>query len=105
MSNIALSPGEGRRRLVCICSVVAAGFGILALLGWALRLPFLASFGPDVIPMAPSTALLLVLYGIAALLRARLPLGRGARWASVAINSAGVLVALLLLMQIGRAHV
>ena len=98
MSNIALSPGEGRRRLVCICSVVAAGFGILALLGWALRLPFLASFGPDVIPMAPSTALLLVLYGIAALLRARLPLGRGARWASAAINSAGVLVALLLLM-------
>ncbi|MBZ5703634.1 MAG: PAS domain S-box protein [Acidobacteriia bacterium] len=98
MSNIALVPEQGRRRLIRIGGAVAAGFGILALFGWALGLPFLASFGRDVIPMAPSTALLFVLYGIAALLRARLPLGRGAQRAGVAINSAGALVALLLLI-------
>ncbi len=49
--------------------------------------------------MAPSTALLFVLYGIAAFLRTRLPMGRGAHRASVAMNSAGALVALLLLIM------
>ncbi len=46
--------------------------------------------------MAPSTALLFVLYGIAAFLRARLPLGHAAYWTGVVAASAGGLVALLL---------
>jgi nitrogen fixation negative regulator NifL len=46
--------------------------------------------------MAPSTALLFVLYGIAAFLRAPSPLSAGAYWMGVAVNSAGALVALLL---------
>ncbi len=48
--------------------------------------------------MAPSTALLFVLYGSAAILRARWPLGRGAHHVGVAINSAGALIASLLLV-------
>ena len=99
MSEIALILDEGvRRRLVPICGAVAAGFGISALLGWALGHTFLASFGPGLIPMAPSTALLFAVYGIAALLRTRQSMGRRAHRASVAINSAGALVALLLLI-------
>ena len=39
--------------------------------------------------MAPSKTLLFVLYGIAVLLRARLPLGREADWTDMVINSAG----------------
>lgn len=98
MSKIALTPEELRHRLVRIGGTVAVAFGILALLGWGLGLPFLASLGWDVIPMAPSTALLFVLYGVAALLRARLPFGRGAHRVGVAINAAGALVALLMLI-------
>ena len=99
MTGIASNPVQGpRRSLVRTCGTVAAGTGLLALLGWNLRIPFLASFGSDVIPMAPSTALLFVLYGVAALHRARLPLRRGAYWAGVVINSVGALVALVLLI-------
>jgi PAS domain S-box-containing protein len=80
-----------------ICGAVAAGFGILALFGWVLGVPFLAGFGSDKIPMAPSTGLLFALYGLAVLLCARSPLGRGAYRAGVAVTAAGALVALLLL--------
>jgi PAS domain S-box-containing protein len=48
--------------------------------------------------MAPSTALLFILFGVAAFLRARLPLGRAAYRTGVVIASAGALVALLLLL-------
>ena len=85
-------------KTVRLCGAGAVGFGLIALLGWALGLPFLASLGSGNIPMAPSTALLFVLYGIAALLRVRLPLGRGPRGVGVAVNSAGALIALLLLI-------
>lgn len=46
--------------------------------------------------MAPSTAVLFVLYGVAAVLRARLPLHRGAYWLGVGLHGAGALVAVLL---------
>ena len=46
--------------------------------------------------MAPSTALLFILYGVAAALRARFPLRRGAYWLGVALHCTGALVALLL---------
>ncbi len=89
------SSGLGLARL---CGVIAAGFGCLALLGWALELPFLATFGEDRIPMAPSTAVLFVLYGSAVVLRARLPFGRGARGLGTALIAAGGLIAALLLV-------
>jgi PAS domain S-box-containing protein len=83
-------------RLVRICGALAAGAGVVALLGWSSGLLFLASLGSGKIPMAPSTALLFVLYGVATVLRARLPLQRGAYWLGVALNGAGALVAVLL---------
>lgn len=48
--------------------------------------------------MAPSTALLFVAYGIAAYLRGRRPRDPAARRAGVAVNSAGALIATLLLI-------
>ncbi|MBP9825112.1 MAG: PAS domain S-box protein [Thermoanaerobaculia bacterium] len=81
-----------------VCGAIAAGFGCLALFGWALELPFLATFGEGRIPMAPSTAVLFVLYGAAVLLSARRPLGRGARGLGGGLVAAGALVAAGLLV-------
>ena len=83
-------------RLVRTCGLLAAGAGCIALLGWGFGLPFLASLGSSKIPMAPSAALLFVLYGVATGLRARFPLQRGAYWLGVVVHGAGALVAVLL---------
>ena len=82
------------RLLVRTCSLLAAGTGFVALLGWVLQLPFLTSFGSGKIPMPLSTALLFVLYGIAAFLCAHLPMHRGAYRVGLVLNIAGTLVVL-----------
>ncbi|MFN7942977.1 MAG: PAS domain S-box protein [Thermoanaerobaculia bacterium] len=89
---------EDTARVVRLCGALTAGFGSLALLGWAAGLHVLASLGSERIPMAPSTALLFVAYGIAAYLRGRRPRDPAARRAGVAVNSAGALIATLLLI-------
>src|SRR3989304_5243859 len=77
-------------------AMLAAGLGFRALLGWVLDLPRLASLGPGWIPMAPSTALLFLLFGAAIFICARTPLTREAQRIGMAIGSAGALIALLL---------
>jgi PAS domain S-box-containing protein len=65
----AASPADGLsqdpfRRWALVCSGAAAVLALLALAGWRSELSLLASLGKDYIPMAPSTALaLLVLAG------------------------------------------
>lgn len=88
----------GRSKTILFGGATVVGLGILALLGWALRVPFLAGLGSDRIPMAPSTALLFALYGVATLLRARQPSGLLARRIGAAVGCAGSLIALLLLV-------
>ena len=59
-------PGEKARAaspLAQACALVAAAFGLAALLGWALALPLLSSPGSHWIPMAPSSACLFMLFG------------------------------------------
>jgi len=51
------------RTLVMIGCGVSICIGCAAILGWLLDLPRLASLGQGLIPMAPSTALLFVVYG------------------------------------------
>ncbi len=85
------------RALNRICAIFVAVIGIVALLGWALELPFLASLGQGMIPVAPSTALFFVLYAAVVLLRTYFPTHRGTYWIGLSISSAGVLIALLLL--------
>lgn len=50
------------------CGATVTGTAIIALLGWLLDLPLLRGFAPDVVPMAPSTAVLFTLHGIALLM-------------------------------------
>lgn len=52
------------RLIVMVGGGVAAGIGCIALLGWLLLLPRFASLGEGLIPMAPSTAILFIAYGI-----------------------------------------
>src|ERR1035437_4551568 len=70
--------------------------GLIALAGWTLELPVLTSFGPGLIPMAPSSALLTVLCGTAVFLSTRVPPSRAARWTGVAFGAAVALIGLLL---------
>jgi len=81
--------------LIRICAVFVALTGGIALLGWILGTPFLSSLDSGNIPVAPSTAILFVLYAVALYLRS-LPPQRGAYWTGLAITSAGAAIALLL---------
>jgi PAS domain S-box-containing protein len=72
--------------------IITAGFfsaviGLLVLLGWILRLSSLTSFGTNLIPMAPSTALLFILNGCALAVHTRMPQSRGVRVACLFIGA------------------
>jgi PAS domain S-box-containing protein len=82
--------------LTRICGILATGIGFVALLGWLAGIPTLSSFGPGRIPMAPSTALLFLLYGAGVLLLSRTSHGRVAFRTGMVIGAAGALAALLL---------
>jgi PAS domain S-box-containing protein len=98
-AETAISPSApSPRRIVVILVLLVAGIGIAALLGWALGIPFLASLGPGMIPVAPSTAAMFILYGAALFLRARMQKSRAASWTGLAIMIAGATAASFLLM-------
>jgi len=88
--------GMGLVFVALAAGVVAAAIGLLALLGWIFKLPLLTSVEADWIPMAPSTAVLFLLYGGAVCLRARRRAGLRANQVSLAMVGLGMLVALLL---------
>jgi hypothetical protein len=73
------TPDKSERRfpkvIIQVCGALAAVTGIAALFGWITGHLLLASFGSPV-PMAPSTALLFILYGSAVFFRVRNPLSR-----------------------------
>lgn len=76
---------------IMLCGMITACLGSAALIGWVAGLPLLTTFLPGTIPMAPSTALLFLLYGTGVALFARLPLNRAAYRMSVVIGVSGVL--------------
>lgn len=86
------------RLLISLCALLVAAIGLVALLGWALELPVLASLGSNMVPVAASTAALFVLYALMIFLRAHLPFHRWANLAVITINAAGALIAELLLV-------
>src|SRR5262245_6186443 len=67
------------RRAAMMCSAAVVIFGLLGLLGWALRLQRLASLRMEYVPMAPSTALAFILLGSALFLHAYAPFRRFSR--------------------------
>lgn len=90
-----------RRRsdvVAAVAGLAAAAAGALALLGWALGEPLLTSFGSRNIPMAPSTALLFLVFGATAVLSAGRVDGTTRRTVAVAGAISGGAVALFLLV-------
>ncbi len=79
-----------------VCGLFTAFVGFLAILGWILRIPILTSFSSGLIPMAPSTALLFISFGVAVLLRAQFPKSSWYYNTGIIIGSISTLIALLL---------
>ncbi|MCX6173414.1 MAG: PAS domain S-box protein [Ignavibacteriales bacterium] len=77
--------------------LLTSGVGIIAILGWILGVPLLASFNSDFIPMAPSTAFLFISFGIAILFSAQFPKTSWFYKAGIIICSIGTLISLILL--------
>ena len=84
--------------LAPIGGAIAAAMGIVALLGWALGMPRLAGLTTHQVPMAGTTALLFLLYGIAIVLRARAPLSRRVQWTSTILAASGTVLTLAFLL-------
>jgi PAS domain S-box-containing protein len=80
-----------------VCSLLVAIMGILAIVGWILDIPQLASFDPCLIPMALSTAVLFVTFGLIIFFHNQLPSSRIMFRVELVISSIGILVALLVL--------
>ena len=108
VNNIAAmnppAPTESRirraRRLASIiwaAGIVTVALGLLTLAGWFSSVPKLASFGADLAPMAPSTAILFLFYGAALCLSARMPMSRRACGISAVLVGLGMAIALPLL--------
>ena len=90
---------SSQQRMIQICCAFSAVAGAIAWLGLATGITFLASFGNNLIPMAPSTSLLFIAFGITGFLSvnaANSP--RAARAARIiAIVSAAIALPLLIL--------
>ncbi len=97
MENDATQGKIPYNRLIRACGMLAGAAGAAALLGWIFAIPFLSSLGSGKIPMAPSTAVLFLLYGLVLTFRPKIPLRKGLYWASLSASLLGCLVGLLLL--------
>jgi PAS domain S-box-containing protein len=86
------------RVAIAVTSGLSAFLGVLALTGWAVGAPHLATFGSGLIPMAPSTALLFVLYGSALSLRPWASGNRRVFLLGLALAALAAAIALLLLV-------
>lgn len=84
--------------LVSSGGILAAALGVLALAGWAFGFPFLADFGSRNIPMAPSTAVLFIGYGVALAGVGRRQAGKRTRIVAIAVAALGGATAALLLL-------
>jgi len=80
-----------------VAGLIVAVFGFVALLGWFLQLPALATFGTGLIPMAPGTAILFVLLGISLFLYNLIPGSRYIRIIGMITGISSILTALVIL--------
>jgi len=86
------------RMSAAIFSGISAAIGAIALLGLALGNQSLAGLGEGLVPMAPSTALLFIAYGVAGLLAAQPSPSHAAKQVCRAITVIGGAIALPILM-------
>lgn len=67
MNAIIERETAGGQRLIRVCCFIVIGLSVLSLSGWMAGMTVLASLNPDYIPMAPSTALSLLLVSMSLL--------------------------------------
>ncbi|MHB8790331.1 MAG: PAS domain S-box protein [Desulfobulbaceae bacterium] len=88
--------------VVLLSGSLTAGLGAAALFGWAQGNPLLAAFAPGLIPMAPSTALLFVLYGVGLIVFALVPASSRADGLGMLLSSAAAILSLVILVLSAR---
>ena len=81
--------------IIQVFGLLTAFLGFSAILGWTLNIPQLASFDSSIVPMALSTAIMFVAYGLIIFFHNTLPSSRIRSRIEVAISSAGILAAIL----------
>ena len=83
-------------RIVAICGLCAGAIALLALLSWVSGNWKIGALGDDYVPMAPVTALMLMLLGGGLVVYSRWPAGRAARqlafFAVASVGGVGLLV-------------
>ncbi|MBI5419354.1 MAG: response regulator [Deltaproteobacteria bacterium] len=99
---VHLMPPGSFDRAAFLCGAGAALLALVALLGWILGLPLLASIHPRYIPMAPSTAVSFLLLGAILSIQSRGPLRDSARWLTAGLSA---LVSASGLIVFGASHV
>ena len=88
---------KGFRRLIEVCIISPGVLALLVLLSWILGQPNLGAFGPDDIPMAPSTALLVLWLSCVLSLRRRRPENQTVyKFALFSVGCTGVISLLVL---------
>ena len=97
LRNHPAPPLDRKRLLLRLSSLAVIGAGGVVLLGWIFGFPLFSSLGTDTIPMAPSTALLFLLYGVGILLHASIPHGKKC-WPGAALITLGAAIAMSLLV-------
>jgi len=86
-------------RFSILPGLLAAAIGMAALIGWATDNPFLKAVNPDFITMKPSTALCLILLGLALLLHQSFP---GSRKIGLTTRLLALLVAAIGLLSLSQ---
>jgi hypothetical protein len=61
--DLKLYPRDKFNKIAYVCSILTAGLGMIAMVGWVLNWRILSSIRLQYIPMAPNTALLFILTG------------------------------------------
>lgn len=93
-----------RDKATRLCGLITAGLGLAALLGWISGHISLSAFGNEIIPMAPSTALLFILYGGFLSCRPWMDLGWNFFWKGILLVAAILSLLLFLLSSFGIHH-
>ncbi len=83
--------------IIQVCGLLTVFLGVSAILGWISDIPQLATFAAGKIPMALSTAVLFVVYGLIIFVHNRITKSHIMSSVGVAISFIGILFTLLLL--------
>ena len=96
MKNTEKSANRHFKRLIRTGGAITAAFAFAALLGWIAGFPFLSTLESGRVPMAPSTALLFLIFGGLLFFHESALQSRGKRWIAIAFGSSAVFASLIL---------